>query len=109
MNWIFLAIAITGEVVGTSALKASEGFTRLGPSAITTVGFAVAFYFLALALRTIPMGVAYAVWSGAGIVIISLVGYFYYKQALDLPALIGIGLILTGVLILNVASGSSAH
>lgn len=109
MNWIFLAIAITGEVVGTSALKASEGFTRLGPSAITTVGFAVAFYFLALALRTIPMGVAYAVWSGAGIVIISLVGYFYYKQALDLPALIGIGLILAGVLILNVASGSSAH
>ncbi len=109
MNWIFLAIAITGEVVGTSALKASEGFTRFGPSAITTIGFAVAFYFLALALRTIPMGIAYAVWSGAGIVMISLVGYFVYKQTLDLPALIGIGLILAGVLVLNVASGSTAH
>lgn len=109
MNWIFLAIAITGEVVGTSALKASEGLTRVGPSSITVVGFAIAFYFLALALRTIPMGIAYAVWSGAGIVAISLVGYFYYKQALDLPALIGIGLILAGVVILNTLSGSASH
>ena len=109
MNWVFLAIAITGEVVGTSALKASEGFTRLGPSTVTAIGFAIAFYFLALALRTIPMGIAYAVWSGAGIVVISLVGYFYYKQALDLPALIGIGMILAGVLILNMTSGATAH
>jgi small multidrug resistance pump len=109
MNWIFLAIAITGEVIGTSALKASDGFTRPGPSTVTAIGFAVAFYFLALALRTIPMGVAYAVWSGAGIVVISLVGYFVYRQALDLPAVIGIGLILAGVLILNTLSGSSAH
>ena len=109
INWIFLAIAITGEVVGTSALKASEGFTRPGPSAITAIGFAVAFYFLALALRTIPMGLAYAVWSGAGIVVISLVGYFVYRQSLDTPALIGIALILSGVIILNTMSGSSNH
>ncbi|MCP4314472.1 MAG: QacE family quaternary ammonium compound efflux SMR transporter [Hyphomicrobiales bacterium] len=109
MNWVFLAIAITGEVIGTSALKASEGFTRVGPSTITAIGFAIAFYFLALALRTIPMGIAYAIWSGTGIVVISLVGYFYYKQALDLPALCGIGLILAGVLVINTLSNSAAH
>ena len=109
MNWLFLFIAITGEVIGTSALKASEGFTRLGPSMVTAIGFAVAFYFLALALRTIPMGIAYAVWSGAGIVAISILGYFLYRQSLDWPALIGIGLILAGVLVINTLSNATVH
>ena len=109
MNWVFLFIAIVGEVIGTSALKASESFTRLGPSLITALGFAVAFYFLSLALRTIPVGVAYAVWSGAGIVIISIIGYVVFHQSLDLPAIIGIGLILAGVLVLNTLSQSSTH
>ena len=109
MNWLFLFIAITGEVIGTSALKASEGFTRLGPSMVTATGFAVAFYFLALALRTIPMGIAYAVWSGAGIVAISILGYFLYRQSLDWPALVGIGLILAGVLVINTLSNATVH
>ncbi|MDA4846490.1 DMT family transporter [Hoeflea poritis] len=109
MNWLFLFIAITGEVIGTSALKASEGFTRLGPSTITVIGFAIAFYFLALALRTIPMGIAYAVWSGAGIVAISILGYVLYRQSLDWPALVGIGLILAGVLVINTLSNATVH
>ncbi len=109
MNWLFLFVAIAGEVIGTSALKASEGFTRLGPSTVTAIGFAVAFYFLALALRTIPMGIAYAIWSGAGIVAISIIGYFLYRQTLDLPALVGIGLILAGVLVINTLSNATAH
>lgn len=109
MNWLFLFVAITGEVIGTSALKASEGFTRLGPSMVTAIGFAVAFYFLALALRTIPMGIAYAVWSGAGIVAISILGYVLYRQSLDWPALVGIGLILAGVLVINTLSNATVH
>lgn len=109
MNWLYLAIAIAAEVVATSALKASEGFTRWGPALLTVVGYGIAFYCLALTLRTIPVGVAYAIWSGAGIVAISVIGYFLFKQALDAPALIGIGLIVAGVLVLNVFSKSSVH
>lgn len=109
MNWIYLFIAIIGEVIGTSALKESEGFTRLWPSAITAIGFAVAFYFLSLTLRTIPIGIAYAVWSGVGIVIISIIGYYYFKQSLDLPALFGIAMIIAGVVIINVSSNSISH
>jgi small multidrug resistance pump len=109
MNWTYLFIAIAGEVIGTSALKASEGFTRLLPSAITVIGFAVAFYFLSLTLKVIPIGIAYAVWSGVGIVIISVIGYFYFKQSLDLPALIGITMIVAGVIVINVSSNSISH
>jgi small multidrug resistance pump len=109
MNWLYLAIAIAAEVVATSALKASAGFTRWGPALLTVVGYSVAFYCLALTLRTIPVGVAYAIWSGAGIVAISLIGYFVFKQALDTPAMIGIGLIVAGVLVLNIFSRSTAH
>ena len=86
MQWLYLFIAITGEVVGTSALKASEGFTRLVPSVVTVIGFAIAFYFLALTLKTIPIGIAYAIWSGVGIIMISVIGYFFFGQVLDLPA-----------------------
>lgn len=109
MNWLFLAIAIVSEVIATSALKASAGFTRLGPSAIVAIGYGIAFYMLAQTLKTIPMGVAYAVWSGAGIVLITLVGYFFFKQRLDLPALAGIALIVAGVIVMQVFSRTAGH
>ena len=109
MNWVYLTIAITGEVIGTTALKASEGFTRPAASAITALGFGVAFYFLSLSLRTIPVGIAYAIWAGVGVVMISAIGYFRFKQSLDLAALIGIGLIVAGVIVINVFSKSITH
>ena len=109
MNWFYLAIAIVSEVVATSALKATVGFTRLSPSLIVVVGYASAFYFLSLTLRTIPVGVAYAVWSGVGVVLISLAGWLLYRQSLDVAALIGIALIVAGVLVLNLFSGTVGH
>jgi len=107
MSWFYLAIAIAAEIVATTALKASDGFSRLHPSLLTCFGYGIAFYCLALALRTIPVGVAYAIWSGAGIVAISIIGYVLFRQSLDLAALIGIGLIVAGVMILNVFSNST--
>lgn len=108
-SWSYLLIAIVAEVIATSALKASAGFSRLIPSAVTIVGYALAFYLLALALKTIPVGIAYAVWSGVGIVAIAVIGYFFFGQALDAAAVIGIGLILAGVLVLNVFSATGGH
>lgn len=102
--WIFLALAIVSEVVGTSALKAAEGFSRPGPSLLVVGGYASAFYFLSLTLKTIPVGVAYAIWSGAGIALIALIAWFFYGQRLDLPAVIGLLLIVAGVVVLNVFS-----
>lgn len=109
MSWIYLFIAIVAEVIATSSLKASEGFSRPLPAVLTVIGYAIAFYFLALTLRHIPVGIAYAVWSGCGVVLISLVGLFLFKQRLDLPAMIGIGLIIAGVLVLNLRSAAAAH
>ncbi len=108
-NWIFLSIAIISEVVATSALKQSEGFSKLAPSIIVVVGYGLAFYFLSLTLRTIPVGIAYAVWSGLGVALISIIGWFFFNQKLDLPALIGIGLIVAGVAVLNIFSNVSSH
>ena len=109
MNWIYLLIAILAEVAGTTALKASAGFTRPVPVLITAVGYGIAFFFLALTLRTIPMGVAYAVWSGIGIVLIALVGWLGFRQSLDVPALIGLGLIIAGVVVINGFSNTAGH
>jgi small multidrug resistance pump len=109
MNWLYLFIAVVSEVVGTSALKASQGFTRLIPSLIVLAGYAVAFYCLSLTLRTIPVGVAYAIWSGVGIVLVSIAGLILYRQTLDLPAIAGIVLIVAGVLVLCLFSKSQAH
>ncbi|HWK70784.1 DMT family transporter [Pollutimonas sp. M17] len=109
MSWLYLAIAIAAEIVATTALKASDGFSRLYPSAITVVGYGLAFYCLAITLKTIPVGIAYAIWSGVGIVAISLIGYVLYKQALDAAGLLGIGLIVAGVVVLNVFSKSAMH
>lgn len=104
MSYLYLSIAIVAEVIGTSALKASEGFTRLGPSLITILGYAAAFYFLSLTLKTIPVGIAYAIWSGVGIVLISLLGYALFRQTLDLPAIVGMALIIAGVAVINLFS-----
>ncbi len=109
MNWIYLVVAIVLEVIATSALKASDGFTRLIPSVIVVVGYAAAFFLLSLTLRTMPVGVVYAVWSGVGVVLITLVGWLVFKQDLDAPALLGIGLIATGVMVLNFFSKAVPH
>ncbi len=108
-NWLFLAIAIIGEVVATSALKSSEGFTKLLPSALVLVGYGVAFYFLSLALKSIPVGIAYAVWAGLGIVLVAAIAWFVHGQKLDSWALLGMGLIISGVAVLNLLSKTSAH
>lgn len=101
MEHVYLGIAIVAEVIGTSALKATESFTRLAPSLIVLASYALAFYFFALALRGIPIGVAYAVWSGAGIALITLIGWVVFKQVMDAPALVGIGLIVLGVAVIK--------
>jgi small multidrug resistance pump len=106
MPWLFLAIAISGEIVGTMFLKASDGFTRLWPSLVALAGYAVAFFFLAQVLRTIPVGIAYAVWSGVGVAAVTLLGLVMFGQKLDGAALFGIGLIVAGVIVLNTMSNS---
>ena len=109
MAYLYLAIAILAEVAATSALKASEEFTRLVPSLVVVVGYGVAFYFLTLVLRSIPVGVTYAIWAGVGIVLVALVGAALYKQVPDMPAMIGIGLIVAGVVVINVFSKTVGH
>ena len=106
-NWLILFIAIVAEVIATSALKASQGFSVFIPSCITVLGYTIALYFLSLTLKTIPMGIAYAIWSGAGIILISLVGWFGFKQQLDVPALIGLALMISGILVINIFSQST--
>ena len=104
-----LVVAILFEVLGTSAMQAALHFTRLGPTLLMVVCYAIAFYFLSWSLRYVPVGIAYAIWSGLGIVLISLVGYFAFGQKLDLAAMIGLGLIIAGVVVLNVFSKSTFH
>lgn len=108
-NWLFLGIAIACEVIATSNLKLSEGFTKWLPSTVVVVGYAAAFYFLSLTLKTIPVGVAYAVWSGLGIVAISIVAWFAFGQKPDLWGVVGMGLIIAGVVVLNTLSNTTAH
>jgi len=108
-NYAYLALAIACEVLGTSFLKQAEGFTRLWPSLVTAAGYVLAFYFLSLTLRTVPLGVAYAVWSGLGVVLIALVGWLWHGQALDWPALTGMGLIVAGVLVIQLFSKTAGH
>ena len=109
MGYLYLATAIIAEVIGTTALKASEGFTQFWPSVIVVVGYAVAFYFLALVLKTISVGVAYAVWAGVGMVLIAIVSAILFKQVPDLPAIIGMGLIVAGVVVINLFSKTVTH
>lgn len=107
--WLILLAAIVCEVVATSALKASEGFTRLWPSTLVAVGYALAFYFLSLTLKTIPVGIAYAVWSGLGVALIALIAWLVYGQTLDAAGIAGIALIVAGVAVLNLFSKSTPH
>jgi small multidrug resistance pump len=109
MNWLYLGIAIIAEVIATSALKATEGFSRLLPSLLVVAGYGAAFYFLSLTLRSIPLGIAYAIWSGVGIVLVSIFGWLVYQQKLDLPGMIGIGMIIGGVLVINLFSKTVTH
>jgi small multidrug resistance pump len=107
--YVYLAVAIVAEVIATTALRAADGFTQLWPSLISIVGYVVAFYFLSLTLRSMPVGIAYAIWSGVGIVLISLAGWLIYKQLLDLPALLGMDLIMAGVIVINLFSKTAVH
>ena len=106
MSYLYLAIAIVAEVIGTSALKAAEGFTRPLPSLVVIVGYGAAFYFLSLALKTIPVGIAYAIWSGIGVALITLIGWVVFKQRLDAPALFGLALIIAGVAVIQFFSSA---
>lgn len=108
-NYLFLAAAILCETIATSFLKKTDQFTKIGPSILFVIAMASSFYLLTFALKGIPIGIAYAIWSAVGIVLISLVGYFAYQQKLDLPAIIGIAFIIVGVVIINVFSKSATH
>ncbi|WP_118178971.1 DMT family transporter [Paraburkholderia phosphatilytica] len=107
--YVWLAVAIVAEVIATSALKASEGFSRVVPAVVVVAGYGIAFYCLSLTLKSIPVGIVYAIWSGAGIVLITLVAIALYRQVPDLPALCGLGLIVSGVVVLNLFSKMQAH
>ena len=109
MQYLYLSLAIIFEVIGSSFMKASHGFSKLLPTMIVVVAYLVCFYFLSLALKTIPLGTAYAIWGGLGIVLTVLVSVFIFKQSIDLPAIAGITLIVLGVFILNVFSKAVGH
>lgn len=109
MAYLYLFVAIVAEVLGTSALKASAQFTRFWPSVMVVVGYAIAFYMLALVLRTIPVGIAYALWSGLGIVLVTLIGIVVFDEELDLPAMLGLAMIIAGIVVIQVFSKISAH
>ena len=106
-NWVYLGLAIFSEVVATASLKSTEGFTRFVPSVVVLIGYCSAFYFLSLTLDTIPIGVAYAVWSGVGVATITVVSYVLYDQKIDTTGIIGIGLIIAGVVVLRLFSEST--
>jgi small multidrug resistance pump len=109
MTYLYFAAAIVSEVVATSALKASQQFTRFIPSLIVVLGYCISFYLVTLVLKTIPVGITYAIWAGVGIVLVALVGAILYKQIPDLPAIIGMGFIIAGVVIINVFSKTFVH
>lgn len=109
MSYLYLAIAIVSEVIGTSLMKVSDGFTRPLPAIGTAIGYAIAFYFLSLTLRTIPTGIAYAIWSGVGIVLIAVIAWAFQGQKLDGAALAGMALIIAGVAVMNLFSKAAPH
>ncbi|WP_313483714.1 SMR family transporter [Acinetobacter variabilis] len=107
--YFLLGLAIIAEVTGSTFLVKSEGFTRLWPSLAVVVLFCIAFYLLSQVIKVIPLGIAYAIWAGVGIILTAIVGYIVFKQALDLPAFIGIALIISGVVVINLFSQASGH
>jgi small multidrug resistance pump len=108
MVYFYLALAVISETIATSALKATEEFTRFWPSMVVLVGYSIAFYMMTIVMRTLPVGITYAIWSGVGIVLVSLIGFVWYKQTLDLPGVIGIVLIIAGVAVIHLFSKSAA-
>ena len=108
-NVLYLTVAIMFEVVATTALKQTNGFTNLLPSLVAVSGYAFAFYFLSLPLRTMPVGIVYALWCGAGIILITAIGWLWFRQTLDVPAIVGMGFIMVGVIIINLFSKTLAH
>ena len=109
MGYVYLSLAIAAEIVGTTALKASNEFTNLVPSIVAFIGYGVSLVFLALVLRTIPVGIAYAIWAGVGIAAISVIGFAVFRQPLDFPAILGITLIVSGVVVINVFSQTATN
>lgn len=108
-NWMFLGVAIVAEVLATSSLKASAGFTKFWPSLLVVLGYAIAFYFLSITLKAIPIGIAYAIWAGLGILLIALLGWLVFDQTLDVASVIGMALIIAGVVVINVFSKTRLH
>ncbi len=108
-HWLAIGIAIVAEVIATTSLKASKEFTLLLPSVVVVIGYGIAFYFMTISLRVLPIGIMYAIWSGVGIVLVSLLGWIIYKQTLDLPAILGLALIISGVIVINLFSTSVSH
>lgn len=109
MGYLYLGIAIICEVIGTSALQASNGFTKIVPSIVVVIGYGFAFYLLGVSLKFMPVGIAYAIWAGLGIVLIAIIGAIAFKQIPDLPAVIGMGLIILGVLVIRIFSKTAGH
>ena len=108
-HFFILIVAVMFETIGTTALQASQQFTKVGPSVIVVISYAMAFYLLALTLKSMPVGIMYAIWSGSGIVLIALIGWIVFRQTLDLPAILGMTLILTGILIIQLFSKTATH
>ncbi len=109
MDYLYLCLAIIAEVIATSALKTSEEFSKFIPSIVVVAGYGAAFYFLSLVLKSIPIGIAYAIWAGMGIVLIAIIGAVFFKQIPDFPAIIGMGLIVSGVAVINIFSKTVGH
>lgn len=109
LHYVYLVFAVIGETIGTTALQASQQFTRLGPSILVVIGYGLAFYLMALTLRHMPVGIVYAIWSGLGIFFIAVIGWLVFGQKLDLPAVLGLGLIMAGILIIHLFSKTSGH
>ena len=108
-HWLALSIAIVAEVIATSTMKSTNEFTRLWPSLVVVIGYGTGFYFMAISMRVLPVGIMYAIWAGMGIVLVSVIGWVIYKQVLDMPAIIGIALIIAGVIVINVFSKAIIH
>jgi len=108
-HYVYLILAVAAETIGTTALQASQQFTRLVPTVLVVAGYAVSFYLLALVLKAMPVGIVYAIWSGLGIVFIALIGLLVFGQRLDLPALLGLAMIIGGIAVINLFSGSTSH
>jgi multidrug transporter EmrE-like cation transporter len=107
--WVYLGIAIVAEVIATSALKESDGFAKLVPSIVVVIGYVVAFYSLGMALRSIPVGIAYAIWAGLGIVLVAGIGWVVFGQKLDVWAIVGMGLVIAGIAVMNLLSTTTAR